>query len=467
MVRTDQGKIGCGSRLDPPRQQSVFRIDRLSGAGESSNEMATRNGKSKRERIPLSELAFVSYNPRAITREKFRRLVASVREYTSTLSGWDASRGYRLACTITVNTNGNRVIGGEQRIRALGELGQSWIHRDDITRVSIEPGSALEKSLCVELNNREAQGDFTTDVVALIESITADLGEETTAGLGLASMVEVLLAEAEAEKFDESDAREEESPAPREPAHSQVDAIYALGDHRLICGDARRADVLARLMDGEKADLLLTDPPYNVAYTGKTKDALTIRNDEMDDQAFRYFLLDCFEAANAALRPGAAFYIWHADSKGYEFRTACRSAGWTVRQCLIWEKSVMVLGRQDYQWRHEPCLYGWKDGDGHTWNGGRKQTTILAFDKPLANADHPTMKPVALFRHQIQNSTNDGDLVLDPFGGSGTTAIAAERLGRRARLVELDPIYCDVIRRRWAEFVHGDGCDWQTLTPEA
>ena len=200
---------------------------------------------------------------------------------------------------------------------------------------------------------------------------------------------------------------------------------------------------------GGIADLWLTDPPYNVAYQGKTKDALTIQNDEMDDESFRRFLVSAYSAADSVLKEGAAFYIWHADSEGFNFRGACRDVGWKVRECLIWSKNSFVLGRQDYQWQHEPCLYGWKDGAAHNWYSDRSQTTILKFDRPNRNAEHPTMKPVGLFQYLIRNSTKRGDIVLDSFGGSGTTLIACEQSGRSARIIELDPCYCDVIIERW------------------
>lgn len=204
-----------------------------------------------------------------------------------------------------------------------------------------------------------------------------------------------------------------------------------------------------RSWGGGIADLWLTDPPYNVAYQGKTKDALTIQNDEMDDESFRRFLVSAYSAADSVLKEGAAFYIWHADSEGFNFRGACRDVGWKVRECLIWSKNTFVLGRQDYQWQHEPCLYGWKDGAAHNWYSDRSQTTILEFDRPNRNAEHPTMKPVGLFQYLIGNSTKRGDIVLDSFGGSGTTLIACEQTGRSARILELDPCYCDVIIERW------------------
>ena len=236
------------------------------------------------------------------------------------------------------------------------------------------------------------------------------------------------------------------------PTATAAGDIWVCGDHRLICGDATEKGTIFLVTAGELVDLYLTDPPYNVAYEGKTKDALKIKNDSMNDAKFREFLSASFSAADSQMKPGASFYIWHADLEGFNFRGACRDAGWTVRQCLVWQKSTMVLGRQDYQWRHEPCLYGWKDGAAHLWASDRKQTTVLEFAKPQRNGEHPTMKPVELFSYQMLNNTRGQDLVLDSFGGSGTTMIAAETHGRRARLVELDPIYCDVIVRRWQAF---------------
>lgn len=237
-----------------------------------------------------------------------------------------------------------------------------------------------------------------------------------------------------------------------ETAITKPGDIWRLGNHRLICGDATDIDDISRLLDGQKADLLLTDPPYNVSYEGGTKDKLTILNDSMEDTAFREFLAAAFETAKQNMNAGAAFYIWHADSGGYNFRGACHDIGWQVRQCLIWAKNSLVLGRQDYQWQHEPCLYGWNNGGSHAWYSDRKQTTILNFDKPTRNAEHPTMKPVPLFAYLIGNSSKPGDIVLDTFCGSGTTIIACEQLGRTAYCSELDPKYCDVIVNRYELF---------------
>lgn len=244
----------------------------------------------------------------------------------------------------------------------------------------------------------------------------------------------------------------EEIPEPPEDPITKPGDLWILGEHRLLCGDSTSIEQLERLMDGKQADLWLTDPPYNVAYEGKTKDKLIIENDSMNAQDFRQFLVDVYTAADAVMRPGAPFYIWHADSEGFNFRGAADEMGWRVRQCLIWLKQTMVMGRQDYHWKHEPCLYGWKEGAAHTWNTDRKQTTVLEFDRPSRNKEHPTMKPVDLFQYQMSNSSVQGAVVLDSFGGSGTTIIAAERARRKACLMELDPRYCDVIVKRWEEY---------------
>ena len=228
--------------------------------------------------------------------------------------------------------------------------------------------------------------------------------------------------------------------------------VWVLGNHRLMCGDSTSIDALEKLTEGRLVDMWLTDPPYNVAYEGGTKEKLTIQNDSMEDNDFRQFLRDAYVAADSVMKPGAVFYIWHADLEGYNFRGAAKDAGWQVRQCLVWKKSSLVMGRQDYHWKHEPCLYGWKEGAAHLWATDRKQTTILEFNKPSRNGEHPTMKPVELFEYQMLNNTKGADLVLDSFGGSGTTIIAAEKHGRYGRLMELDPKYCDVIIKRWQEF---------------
>ncbi|NSU25399.1 ParB N-terminal domain-containing protein [Enterococcus faecalis] len=237
---------------------------------------------------------------------------------------------------------------------------------------------------------------------------------------------------------------EEELPA--EPI-SKLGDIYQLGRHRLMCGDSTNSLEVEKLMGNKKADLLITDPPYNVAYEGKGKEALTIKNDSKETN-----LYEAFSAAINNMKLGSSFYVWYASSEVVNFHTALEEAGFLVKQELIWNKNSMVLSRQDYHWKHEPCLYGWASGGSHSWYSDRKQTTILNFDRPTVNKEHPTMKPVALFDYQIKNSSKQGDCILDLFGGSGTTLIACEQNEREAYLMELDPRYVDVIIARWEAF---------------
>jgi DNA modification methylase len=260
--------------------------------------------------------------------------------------------------------------------------------------------------------------------------------------------IDQLLAKKSTEGLTDPD----DTPEPPVEPVTRLGDVWVCGQHRVMCGSSLDQTQIELLCAGQRVDMLLTDPPYNVAYEGKTKNALTIQNDSMGDSDFRTFLRDAFVSTDTVMKPGAVFYIWHADSEGYNFRGACRDAGWLVRQCLIWKKNSLVMGRQDYHWQHEPCLYGWKEGAGHLWASDRKQTTILNFDRPSRNGEHPTMKPVALFEYQMLNNTKGGDIVLDSFGGSGTTLIAAEKNGRIARIMELDPKYVDVIVKRWQDF---------------
>jgi len=238
---------------------------------------------------------------------------------------------------------------------------------------------------------------------------------------------------------------------PDEPK-TKLGDIYILGNHRLMCGDSTSIDSVEKLMNGQLADQLVTDPPYNIAYEGGSKKREQIKNDEMADEEFRQFLKDVYIAANAVMKAGAVFYIWHADTEGYNFRGAARDMGWKVRQTLIWNKDNSAFGRSDYHWKHEPCLYGWKEGAAHLWAADRKQTTVIECKRPSKSDLHPTMKPVELMEYQILNNTKGSDIVLDLFGGSGSTMIAAEKIGRKSCLMELDPKYCDVIVKRWEDF---------------
>lgn len=263
--------------------------------------------------------------------------------------------------------------------------------------------------------------------------------------------------------------------------------IWCLGKHRVICGDATSSRDVSALLDSESADLLLTDPPYNVDYVGKTEDALTIDNDDMSDQQFHDFILSALQNAQTVLKQGGPFYIFHADTKGLIFRTAAAEAGLTLKQVLVWVKNTIVMGRQDYHWQHEPVLYGWKEGDAHRWFGFRDkstvydeglpdidsmkkeelrdfikdllnqlQSTVTREDKPSRSSEHPTMKPLPLLRHYMENSSKAEDIVFDPFLGSGSTLIAAEQLGRICYGAELSPVYTDVIVKRYLKFRESD-----------
>jgi site-specific DNA-methyltransferase (adenine-specific) len=339
---------------------------------------------------------------------------------------------------------GGGIIAGHGRVLAARKLGMS-----EVPCIRLEHLTDAQKRAYVIADNRLAlNSGWDTEMLKVEFADLQELGFDLElTGFDLDEIKELLAPVGTEGLTDPDDA----PPLPETPRTVPGD-IWVMGKHRLLCGDSTSMDDLAKLTDGQLVDMWLTDPPYNVAYEGKTKDALKIKNDEMGDDQFRQFLRDAYTAADTVMKPGAVFYIWHADSEGYNFRGAAKDAGWTVRQCLIWKKSSMVMGRQDYHWKHEPCLYGWKEGASHLWAADRKQTTILEFEKPSRNGEHPTMKPVALFEYQLLNNTKGGDQVLDSFGGSGTTLIAAEKNGRVARIIELDPKYCDVIVKRWQDF---------------
>ena len=235
-----------------------------------------------------------------------------------------------------------------------------------------------------------------------------------------------------------------------EEAKSHRGEVYRLGEHLLLCGDSTKPEDIAKLMGNEKANLYLVDPPYNVALTGSN--GLTIQNDNMADGKFREFLTAAFRCASDSLEPGASFYIFHSDSESSNFRLASRDTELEVHETLYWIKNSFVLGRFDYHYQTESCLYGWKPGASHKWYSDRCQCNLLNFDKPKHNDVHPSMKPVEMLVYLVQNSSKRGETVLDNFGGSGSTLIACEQTGRKCRMIELDEKYCDVIRRRWAEF---------------
>lgn len=216
-----------------------------------------------------------------------------------------------------------------------------------------------------------------------------------------------------------------------------------------MCGDCRSKKDIVMLMNGQVADMILTDPPYNVNYEGGGDSKLTIQNDSMENDLFLRFLQSVFNVMFSIVKAGGSFYVFHADSEGENFRRAIREAGFKIAQCCIWVKDSLVMGRQDYQWQHEPCLYGWKPGAAHFWNSDRKQTTIWNFDKPKANRIHPTMKPIALMAYPITNSAKNGDIVVDVFSGSGSTIMACQQTDRIGYGMEIDPKYVSATVRRY------------------
>lgn len=362
---------------------------------------------------------------------------------------------------IVIDTDGE-IIAGHTRLKAAQKLGLAevpCIIADDLTPDQIK-AFRLADNKTAEL----AEWDFELLQLELdeIKIDMSDFGFDTTPEPG--------------EPYEDN-----YEPEPPTDPKTKSGELFKLGNHYLLCGDATSAASYARLTGGGLLDLILTDPPYNVDYEGKTKDKLKIENDKKDDASFFEFLSDAFENAAEALKPGGVWYIFHADSEGENFRRAAREKLGKVRQCLVWNKNTIVLGRQDYQWKHEPCLYGWKEGDAHYFVDDRTQatvyedkgidlkklkkdeaikllqdifsdkqsTTVINEDKPARSAEHPTMKPVKLLARLIRNSTRPGETVLDPFGVSGSTLIACEQLGRICYTMEFDPKYCDVIIDRW------------------
>jgi site-specific DNA-methyltransferase (adenine-specific) len=354
-------------------------------------------------------------NPRVIKDDKFKKLVESIKSFPKMLE----------IRPIVVNED-MIVLGGNMRLKASQTAGLKEVP------IIIANDLTEEQQREFIIKDNVSGGEWDWD--ALANEWDAD--ELDAWGLDVPALF----------NEDELVAEDDEFEMPEGVITDiKIGDLFEIGEHRLLCGDSTKRETFELLMNGELADLVVTDPPYNVAYEGKTKDALTIQNDSMGDSDFYKFLFDFYSSLAEFTKKGGAWYVWHADSEGSNFRSAMKDAGIMVKQCLIWVKNTMVMGRQDYQWKHEPCLYGWKEGASHKWYSDRKQTTVLEFNKPSRNAEHPTMKPVELIAYQIQNSSKAGDIVCDAFGGSGTTMVACQQLNRKGYIVEFDPKYCQVI----------------------
>lgn len=409
----------------------------------------------------------------------------------------ESIRLYGFDGSISVDRN-HVIIAGHTRYKAAVMLGMKTIPvhvRDDLTDEQVR---ALRLA-----DNRVAE--FSKWDEELLRRELDALGQDglNLDDLGfsekeLTEMFGAMTPETTAKRTEEE---LDEAPPPPEKAMSRRGEVYALGRHRLMCGDSTDRAQIACLMGGGSADLLLTDPPYNVDISNSQ--GMKIENDNLGAAEFRAFITAFFAAASSAMKPGAAAYVFHASRTQSEFESAMTRAGIPVREQLVWVKNAFVMGRQDYQWRHELVFYGWKDGAAHKWNSDRRQSTIVelapeslvmddrgrailtiggttyAIDpkavltqdpttlvfarKPLKNDIHPDMKPVAILQYFMRNSSDHGDVVLDPCGGSGSTLVAADDCGRTCRTMEIDPRYCDAIRMRWARLQERE--DWQEATP--
>ncbi len=381
------------------------------------------------QKIKIESLKPAEYNPRKDLKpedEEYQKIKKSITEF-----------GY--VAPVIVNSN-MTVIGGHQRLKVLKELGYT-----EVECVVVDLDQKKEKALNIALN--KISGDWDNDKLEelLAELKQTDIDMDIT-GFSFDEVDEILkdITGSKEDDFDLDQALDEIE----EPISKRGD-VWILGKNRLMCGDSTQKEDVMHLMNSQEADMLLTDPPYNVDYEGKTSEALKIENDNMSETEFYNFLLDSFKNMFDSIKYGGSAYVFYADTEGLNFRNAFKSCGFKLAQCLVWVKNTFVMGRQDYQWRHEPILYGWKPGAGHYFVDNRKQSTVLEFDKPSRNAEHPTMKPVDLLVYLIKNSSKENDLILDLFGGSGSTLIAAEQTQRRCYTMELDPKYCDVIIKRW------------------
>ena len=348
------------------------------------------------------------------------------------------------------NQTTGRVVGGHQRLKVLMDMGMT-----EVDCVVVAMDEEKEKALNIALN--KISGDWDKDKLALL---IADLqGADFDVSLTGFEPAEIDALFKDTLKDGVKDDDFDVGAELAQPTMTKPGDVWTLGRHRLICGDSTKAETYDLLMGGTKANLVITDPPYNVNYEGS---AGKIKNDNMADEAFYNFLLDAYTQMHSAMADDASIYVFHADTEGLNFRRAFADAGFYLSGCCIWKKQSLVLGRSPYQWQHEPCLYGWKKNGKHQWYTGRKETTIWEFDKPKKNGDHPTMKPIPLLAYPIMNSSMSNSVVLDPFGGSGSTLIACEQADRICCTIELDEKFCDVIVKRYIEQVcKADGVSLQ------
>ena len=382
--------------------------------------------------LPISALKPAEYNPR-------KKLKPGDKEYKKIK---DSIEEFGFADPLVVNSD-MTIIGGHQRLNVAIDLGYT-----EVPCAVVDIDKTREKALNIALNKITGEWDEQMLADLLTDLKEADYDLDYT-GFE-APEVEQLFSNIYDKKVKEDDFDVDKEL--QQPCFSQLGDLWCLGKHRVICGDSTGEEIYTRLMDGQLANLVLTDPPYNVDVE---ETAGKIMNDNMGDQEFYNFLLSAYRCMHANLADDGSIYVWHADTEGINFRTAFRDAGFYLSGCCIWVKNALVLGRSPYQWRHEPCLFGWKQKGKHQWYGDRKQTTVWEYDKPRSSKDHPTMKPVQLMSYPIKNSTMTNGIVLDPFLGSGSTLIACCETDRVCRGIELDPKFVDCIVKRYIEWVGG------------
>ena len=378
--------------------------------------------------VPITKLVPYVNNARTHSPEQINKLRSSLREF-----------GFINPVIIDRDFG---VIAGHGRILAAKEEGIA-----EVPCVFADHLTEAQKKAYILADNRMAM-DAGWDEELLrveIEALQAEAFDLSLTGFDEKELSDLFKDDADVQEDDFDVAAELEK-----PTFSKSGDVWTLGRHRLLCGDSTKAETFAILMNGRKANLVVTDPPYNVNYEGT---AGKIKNDNLADEKFYQFLFDAFSNIEKVMADDASIYVFHADTEGLNFRKAFSDAGFYLSGCCIWKKPGLVLGRSPYQWQHEPCLYGWKKSGKHQWYADRKQTTIWEFEKTKKNTDHPTMKPIPLLAYPIQNSSMSNTLILDPFGGSGSTLIACEQTDRDCYTIELDEKYCDVIVKRYIEQV--------------
>lgn len=390
---------------------------------------------SEMQLVPIEKLVPYVNNARTHSPEQITKLRSSLREF-----------GFINPVIIDRDFG---VIAGHGRILAAKEEGipeVPCVFADHLTE-------AQKKAYIIADNRMALDAGWDEELLRVeIEALQAEAFDLSLTGFDEKELSDLFK--------DDDDVQEDDFDVDAElekPTVTKSGDVWTLGRHRLVCGDSTKMETFDTLMQGRKANLVVTDPPYNVNYEGT---AGKIKNDNMADEKFYQFLLDAFSCMEKVMADDASIYVFHADTEGLNFRKAFSDAGFYLSGCCIWKKPSLVLGRSPYQWQHEPCLYGWKKSGKHQWYSDRKQTTIWEFEKTKKNTDHPTMKPLPLLAYPIQNSSMSNTLILDPFGGSGSTLIACEQTDRSCFTIELDEKYCDVIVKRYIEQVgSADGVD--------